>query len=75
MPDEPNPVEPLKEYLGAVCASCGKTFLLVGPLDPVQVPLDKEIRVGARGPVAADCPHCDHHAEYALDQIRRVRAP
>ena len=66
-------VEPAQDFLGFECASCHRTFPIVGPLDPVQMPLDKPLTVGSRGPLHAECPHCRRSALYPIDQLRRVR--
>jgi predicted nucleic-acid-binding Zn-ribbon protein len=71
----PGVIEPEKEYLGVVCRNCAYSFPIVGPLDPAQVPPDKAIRVGARGPLHGTCPHCGHRANYPIEQIQRIRAP
>jgi len=73
--DTPEYVEPAKEYLGAICRNCQRFFPIVGPLDPAQVPIDKPIKVGSRGPLKGECPHCKHQAEYPMAEIRRGRAP
>lgn len=71
---QPLRMEPGKDYLGIACASCGWEFAIVGPLDPAQFPPDKPFRLGARGPVVGNCPHCGHKGSYPIDQVHRVRA-
>ena len=70
----PDYVEPAQEFLGFECAKCRRTFALVGPLDLVEMPPDRPLRIGARGPIPAECPHCAHRADYPIDQLRRFRA-
>lgn len=64
-------IEPTRDYLGFPCGKCGERFSIVGPLDPVEHPPDKPMRIGARGPLPADCPHCGHRADYAIQQLIR----
>jgi DNA-directed RNA polymerase subunit RPC12/RpoP len=67
----PGWVEPTSDYLGFVCVSCGETFSIIGPLDPVEMPPDKPLRIGARGPMPATCPKCGHRESYTIDRLIR----
>ena len=67
-------MEPGKDYLGVACAHCGWEFAIVGPLDPVQMPPDKRFRLGSRGPVLGDCPHCGKQDSYPIEQVHRVQS-
>jgi DNA-directed RNA polymerase subunit RPC12/RpoP len=70
----PEFIEPTREYLGVACANCQRFVAVVGPLDPIQIPRDKPMRVGARGPLTVECPHCKHRAEYPVGELRRGTA-
>jgi rubredoxin len=65
---------PGKDYLGVACAHCGWEFAIVGPLDVVQIPPDKPFRLGSRGPVLGDCPHCGKQDNYPIEQVHRVQS-
>ena len=67
----PEFVEPTQEYLGVACGNCHRFVAVVGPLDPAQIPPDKPMKVGSRGPLTVECPHCKHRAEYPVSQLRR----
>jgi hypothetical protein len=71
MPESPELVEPTREYLGVVCGNCHSFIALVGPLDPVKIPRDQPMRVGSRGPLKVECPHCKHRAEHPVGDLRR----
>ena len=71
MVNPPDLIEPTQDYLGFVCEKCGESFSIVGPLDPVEHPPGKAMRIGARNPLPADCAHCGHHAEYTIQQLIR----
>jgi hypothetical protein len=71
MPDAVDIVEPTHDYLGFLCEKCGQNFSIVGPLDPVEHPVDKPMRIGARNPLTATCSHCDHQADYVIAQLIR----
>ena len=64
-------VEPTQDYLGFLCESCGQTFSIIGPLDPIEHPADKPMRIGARNPLHATCSHCGHEADYTIQQLTR----
>jgi hypothetical protein len=68
-------VEPTKEYLGVMCENCQSFVAVVGPLDPLKIPRDEPMRVGARGPLTVECPRCEHRAEYPIDKLRRDASP
>jgi hypothetical protein len=71
MPNSPDVVEPQQDYFGFLCEKCGEAFSIVGPLDPVEMPPEKPIRIGARNPLPATCSHCGHKADYVVEQIIR----
>jgi DNA-directed RNA polymerase subunit RPC12/RpoP len=71
MPDPSHVVEPPQDYLGFLCERCGQTFSIIGPLDPVEMPADKPMRIGARGPMPAACSHCGHKTDYTVQQLIR----
>lgn len=64
-------VEPRQEYLGFVCTNCQQTFAIIGPLDPEKMPPDQPLRIGAKGPLSAECSHCHHREEYGVDRLIR----
>jgi DNA-directed RNA polymerase subunit RPC12/RpoP len=68
---EPAWVEPRSDYLGFVCNKCGETFSIIGPLDLAEMPPDKPLHIGARGPMPATCPHCGHKHDYTVDRLIR----
>lgn len=69
----PETTEPGKEYLGVICRNCQRFFSVVGPLDPAEVPPDRPMRIGARGPLSLACPHCGDHADYPVGNLIRGR--
>lgn len=71
----PEFVEPTREYLGVTCGNCRRFLAVVGPLDPIQIPRDEPMRVGSRGPLTVECPHCKHRAEYPVGELRRGTLP
>lgn len=71
MPNPIDVIEPTQDYLGFLCEKCGQNFSIIGPLDPLEHPRDKPMRIGAPGPLPADCPHCGHHADYTIQQLIR----
>ena len=71
MPDAPAIVEPTRDYLGFFCEKCGQPFSIIGPLDPVEHPADKPMRIGAKNPLHATCDHCGHDADYMIQQLIR----
>jgi DNA-directed RNA polymerase subunit RPC12/RpoP len=69
----PEVVAPGHEHLGLFCVNCGKSFSLIGPLDPDKVPADKPLNIRARTPVLhGTCSHCGHKADYPIEQLRRL---
>ena len=71
----PEFVEPIQEYLGVACGKCQRFVAVIGPLDPIQIPRDKPMKVGSRGPLTVECPHCKHRAEYPLGALNRASLP
>ena len=71
MSDPPVTVEPAHDYLGFLCELCGQNFSIVGPLDPVAMPPDQPVRIGAQNPLHARCTHCGHEADYTIQQLIR----
>jgi hypothetical protein len=72
--DTPRLIEPDDEYLGVLCGNCQRFVPVVGPLDPTKMPPDKPMRVGSRGPLHAECRHCNHRAEYPVGDLIRGHA-
>ena len=68
---KPADMVPGKEYVGFTCEACGKLFPIAGPL---EAPADKPVQVGARGPLAVECPFCRHKASYSVERIKRLHA-
>jgi hypothetical protein len=68
-------VEPATDYLGFECEACRRLFPIVGPLDPVRIPPGEPVKIGARHPLHAECPHCQTSADYLITQLRRFRMP
>jgi hypothetical protein len=68
-------IEPMKDYLGFVCENCGRKFPVVKPLDPVEFPPERPLKIGARGgSLAASCTHCGHLADYPIGKLIRFCA-
>lgn len=62
-------MQPGKEYVGVVCSACDRLFPIAGPL---EAPRDKPVKIGARKPLAVECPFCHHKTIYAVDKLRRL---
>ena len=71
MSNSPQVVEPQQDYLGFVCEKCGENFSIIGPLDPVEMPREKPMRIGAKNPLPAICSHCGHASDYVVEQLIR----
>ncbi len=71
MSDAPVIVEPAQDYLGFLCEKCGQNFSIIGPLDPIEMPPEKPMRIGAQDPLPATCSHCGHKADYTIKQLIR----
>jgi hypothetical protein len=72
MPNSPDVVEPEQDYLGFICEKCGEAFSIIGPLDPAGLPpRDEPMKIGAQGPLPAECTHCGHKADYTVQQLVR----
>jgi hypothetical protein len=72
MSNAPDVIEPKQNYLGFLCEKCGEAFAIVGPLNLVGLPPhDEPMKIGAYGPLPAECTHCGHNADYTVQQLIR----